>query len=120
MSVKGTINGFPYRSSIFPDGQGHHTMMVNKSMQAGARAAPGDAVEVVMEPDTAPRTVTVPADFKKELAKSPRVKGAFEKLAPSYKRDFVNWIEEAKREETRAARVEKSIALLLAGKRAKS
>ncbi len=120
VSVKGTVNGFPYRSSIFPDGQGHHTMMVNKSMQAGARAAPGDTVKVVMWRDTAPRTVTVPADFKKALAKSPRAKAAFEKLAFSYKRDFVHWIEEAKREETRAARLEKSIALLVAGKRAKS
>jgi len=39
--VKGEINGFPLRTSLFPDGWGGHVMIVNKQMQRGGRARPG-------------------------------------------------------------------------------
>src|SRR5713226_7174265 len=54
VAVKGTLNGFPYRTSIFPDGKGHHNMMFNKDMQQGSGAGPGDPVRVTMQLDTAP------------------------------------------------------------------
>jgi hypothetical protein len=50
VSVSGTINGFAYRTSLFPNGDGTHHMMVNKEMQRGANAKPGDTVRVEMEP----------------------------------------------------------------------
>jgi hypothetical protein len=117
VAVKGTLNGLPYRTSIFPDGKGHHNMMFNKDLQQGSGAGPGDPVRVTMQLDTAPRKVEVPADFKKALAKNARAKAGFEKLAPSYQRDYVRWIEEAKRTETRIARIERALPLLAAGKR---
>jgi len=114
--VRGTLNGFPYRSSIFPDGKGGHQMMVNKAMQQGAGAKPGDTMKVVMELDAEPRTVTAPADLRKALAKNARAKAAFEKLAYSHKKEYVDWIEEAKRAETRAARIDKTLGKLVVGK----
>jgi hypothetical protein len=58
--VRGTINGFAYRSSIFPMGKGGcHMMLVNREIRDGTGVAVGDTVDVVMERDTAPRTVTV-------------------------------------------------------------
>src|SRR3989440_12754442 len=64
--VRGTINGFPYRSSIFPMG-GCFMMAVNRQLRDGAGVRAGDTVTVVMERDTEPRTVTPPADFARAL-----------------------------------------------------
>ena len=86
LSVQGSINGFAFRSSIFPLGNGTHSMMVNKAMRAGAKTKPGDTVKVVMEPDTAPRVVTVPAELKKAFAKNKVAKTAFEKMPYSHKK----------------------------------
>jgi hypothetical protein len=65
LSVRGSMNGFAIRSSILPDGKGGHTMMVNKPMQAGAKAGPGDVVKLELESDAAPRTVAIPPGLKK-------------------------------------------------------
>jgi hypothetical protein len=119
LAVRGTINGFAFRSSIFPDGKGCHNMMVNKAMQTGAGAAAGDTVAVTMAPDTAPRTVTVPKDLKAALARSRPARGLFEKLAYSHRKEFVDWIEQAKKPETRSSRVEKTVTMMLEGRRVK-
>ena len=117
--VRGTINGSAFRSSIFPDGKGKHTMMVNKAMRTGAKAEAGDTVRVTMEPDTAARTVTVPKDLKAALAKDKSTAALFEKLAPSHRKEFVDWIEEAKRPETRANRIARTLQMMPERKRPK-
>jgi hypothetical protein len=68
VAVRGTINGVAYRSSIMPRGDGTHYMAVNQTIRAAAGAGIGDTVKVVMEPDTATRTVTVPPYLKTALA----------------------------------------------------
>jgi hypothetical protein len=117
LSVRGTMNGFAFRSSIFPDGKCGHTMMVNKVMQQGAKAAPGDAVRMELAPDTAPRTVSIPADFKRGLAKNRAAAAFFLKLAPSRKKMYVDWIPGAKQAEPRARRIAKAVDRLRAGKK---
>jgi hypothetical protein len=119
LAVKGTINGFAYRTSVFPDGKGGHSMMVNKSMQKGAKAAAGETVAVTMAPDTAPRTVKVPKDLKAKLARNRAAAAVFDKLAYSHRKEFVDWIEGAKKPETRSSRVEKTVAMVLEKKRVK-
>jgi len=115
--VRGTINGFVYRSSIFPMGKGGcHMMVVNKEMRDGAGAGFGDTVEVVMEQDTAPRTVTVPPVLKKVLAANKRAQALFDKLSYTHRKEFVRWVTEAKRPETRAHRLAKVVPMLLRGK----
>ena len=114
--VRGTINGFPFRNSVFPMGDGKHYMAVNKYMREGARAKGGDTVSIVMEVDTEPRVVTVPADFKKALAKNKEAKAAFDKLSYTHRKKFVEWIEDAKQEETRAKRTEKALMMMVEGK----
>src|ERR1051325_756310 len=89
--VRGTINGFPFRSSVFPMGGGHY-MAVNRAMREGAGAKGGDTVSLVMEVDTEPRVVNVPPDFKKALAKNKDVKAAFDKLSYTHRKKFVKWI----------------------------
>ena len=115
--VKGTVNGFAFRNFLMPEGNGKHCMMFNKALQAGANARAGDTVAVVLEVDTAPRTVTIPPDLKKAFTELPECKAAFFRFAYTNQKDFVNWITEAKRPETRAKRVEKCLELLRARKR---
>src|SRR5215472_12827729 len=64
--VRGTINGFAFRSSLMPMG-GCHGMAVNRAMRAGAKAKAGDVVEVVLERDVEERTVEAPPELRKEL-----------------------------------------------------
>ena len=114
--VRGTINGFAFRSSVFPMGGGNHFMAVNRATREGAGAKGGDTVSVVMEVDTEPRIVTAPADLKKALAGDKGAKAAFDKLSYTHKKEFVQWIEGAKKEETRARRIEKTLAMIAEGK----
>jgi hypothetical protein len=112
VAVRGTINGVAYRNSILPRGDGTHYMAVNQTLRAAAGAGVGDVVKVMMELDTAERTVTVPADLKKALAAKGRVKGAFGALSYSRRKELVDGIEQAKKPETRARRIEKCLKVL--------
>lgn len=116
--VCGTINGFPYRSSIMNMGDGH-IMVVNKKMREGANVKGGDVVTVVMERDTEPRIITPPDDFAKALRKNKEAKAMWDKLNYTHQKEHVQAIEEAKKEETRIRRIEKAIEMLAAGKKPK-
>ncbi|MBD0325611.1 MAG: DUF1905 domain-containing protein [Pyrinomonadaceae bacterium] len=110
--VTGTINDYPFRSSIFPIGDGTHYMAVNRAVRSGAGVSAGDRVRVVMETDTAERTVTLPPDLEKALAKSKRARARFDKLSFTHRKEHAGWIESAKRPETRARRIEQLLAKL--------
>jgi hypothetical protein len=112
-SVKGTINGFAFRTSIFPNGDGTHHLMVNKAMQEGGNAKAGDTAKVALERDEAAKTVEVPADLKRALAKIKRAAATLDKLAPSHRREHIRVIMEAKKPETRERRIERMMAKLL-------
>ncbi|HUK30857.1 MAG TPA: YdeI/OmpD-associated family protein [Candidatus Acidoferrum sp.] len=115
VSVRGTMNGFAFRSSIFPDGRGGHTMMMNKALMEGSKAGPGDTVTFEMQQDTKPRPIIIPKDFKAALAGSAKARGVFEAFSPSHCRAYVDWITQAKRAETRTARIAKAIQMIAAG-----
>jgi hypothetical protein len=114
--VRGTINGFSFRSSLMPM-NGCHAMCVNKTMRAGAGVKAGDTVSVVMERDEAERTVEVPPILKKELAKSKTAQTNWEKLSFTSQKEIVVSINEAKQEETRTRRLAKAMDILKAGKK---
>ena len=61
VAVCGTLNGFAFRTSILPNGDGTHHMMLNKALLAGAEASAGERVAVVMERDVASREVATPS-----------------------------------------------------------
>jgi hypothetical protein len=65
--VSGTLNGFPFRNSLMPEGDGTHSMMVGKQLQVGAKANPGDQVNIVMQLDEAERVVEVPPELNRAL-----------------------------------------------------
>ena len=114
--VCGTINGFPFRSSLMPMG-GCHRMVVNKELREGAGVKAGDVVSVVLERDEAERTVEAPALLKKELARSKTAQANWDKQSFSNKKEMARAITEAKQEETRARRLAKVMDVLKNGKR---
>src|SRR5436309_7967790 len=114
--VRGTINGFPYLSSIFPMG-GKHLMVVNKAMREGAEVKGGETISVRMERDDEPRLITPPKDFARALKANKEAQAFWKTLSYTHQKEHVRAIEEAKKPETRARRIEKSIEMLAAGKK---
>ena len=107
--VCGTINGTPYRSSIFRMGDAPYFMVVNRKLREQAGVAAGQTVTVVMERDDLPRTVDVPADLDAALESTPGARDAWSNLSFTHQREHVEAILEAKRPETRARRIEKTL-----------
>lgn len=114
--VRGTINGFPFRSSLMPMG-GCHRMVVNKAIRDGSGVKAGDTVVVVMERDEAERTIDPPAQLKKELAKSKGALANWEKQSFTNKKEMARAITDAKQEETRTRRLAKVMDVLKNGKK---
>ena len=65
---------------------------------------------------TAAKPVEIPPELEAALTRNKKAAAAFAKLAPSHRREYASWIADAKREETKATRVEKAIALIAEGK----
>lgn len=113
--VRVTINGYPYRNTVAVMG-GVFMIGVSAEHRAGAGVKAGDMLSVDLELDTALRVVTVPADFKKALARDASARTFFDGLSYSKKRGFVQSIEGAKTAETRERRIVKAIGMLRDGK----
>jgi hypothetical protein len=115
--VRCTVNGFTFRSSIFPTGEGTHYMVVNREARAGAGVAAGETVTMTMERDTEPRVVTPPAELARALGRDKAARAAWDKLSYTHQKEYARHVEEAKRPETRDRRVRHAIEELSAGKK---
>ncbi|HEX8036598.1 MAG TPA: YdeI/OmpD-associated family protein [Ktedonobacterales bacterium] len=114
-SVRVTINGYTYRSTVAPMG-GEYMLPVSAEVRESAGVAAGDEVDVDVELDVAPREVSVPPDLAEALDGDAEAKQFFEGLSYSNKRRFVLSIEEAKTPETRQRRIAKAVSTLHEGK----
>jgi hypothetical protein len=114
--VRGTINGFKFRSSLMPMG-GCHRMVVNQGMRDGAGVKAGDKVKVVLERDEAPRTVDVPPELKNELGKSKAAQENWSKLSYTFQKEMVRSFTEPKQEETRQRKLARVVDILKTGKK---
>ncbi len=104
--VKGEINGFPFRTSLFPTRKGEHFLLVNKKMQAGAHASEGITAEFLLEPDTEERVVTLPAELKRILVEDRSLRRWFETLNYSIRKWLVDSIAQPKSAAARVRRAE--------------
>ena len=98
-------------------GEPCHILGVLKAIRERIGKGSGDAVHIVLLEDTEPREVQVPEDFQKLLEEHPEAEGLFARLSYTHQKEYVLWIEEAKREETRKARMAKAINLLRQGRK---
>src|SRR5215510_9044736 len=107
MRVKGDINGFAFHTSLFPDGQGHHAMLVNKAMQKGGNVSVGSTAQFQLEPDTEKRVATMPPELKRALAGERTLQRWYEQLSNSMRVYFARLIEEIKSPEARQRRADR-------------
>lgn len=113
VKVKALFDGaVSYRGSLVKMGHHCHILGLTKEIRAALGKQPGDIVHVLIQKDTEPRLVEVPADFQDLLDRHPEEKAFFEALSYTNRKAYVQWVSEAKREETRKARLERSLALL--------
>ena len=110
-----TINGFTYRNTVAVMG-GVYMIGVSAENRAGARVKGGDAIDVDIELDTAPREVVVPADLAAALDADPEARRTFDGLSYSNRSWHVLQVTGAKTEETRERRIQKSIEALREGR----
>jgi hypothetical protein len=115
--VRATFDGVPYRGTLVRMGGPRHFLPILKGIRERIGKGLGDAVEVTLEADTAPREVAVPGDLAAALAETPEARAFFDGLAYTHRREYVRWIEEARRAETRARRVARAVAMLREGKK---
>ena len=99
-------------TSAWPNGNGAHVIQINKTMQREPGLSTGDRTKVTLAIDDQSRTVIVPTDLKQALSKNKTVDKFFSALAYSHQKEYVDWITEAKREETRERRLSKTLCLL--------
>ena len=113
--VRVTIRGHTWRTTpgVY-DGVGH--VVVNRDVKAATGVDAPERVRVEMELDTEPRTVRVPADLRDALRADDGTWAAFSKLSFTHKREYVEWVEEAKRPETRARRIAATVERVAEGR----
>ncbi len=111
IKIKATFDGEAYQGSIANMGDGP-CLIILKAIREKIGKQVGDWVEVTVAKDDAPRTVEVPEDLALAFKTHKAEKTYFDGLAYTHKKEYVRWITEAKRPETRTARVEKTILML--------
>jgi hypothetical protein len=112
VKVKAVIDGVPYRGSLVNMGRGCHWLGITKEIRKATCKDPGDTVHVMIEEDREERTVEIPDDLLKLLEKEEGLLDYFNKLSYTHRKEYVRWIEEAKKEETRKNRLVKTIEML--------
>jgi len=115
--VKAMIEGVPYRGLLVRMGGEHHMLIILKGIREQIGKTFGDEIKVNIEPDTEPRVIEISIDLMKELKKDKEAKAFFDKLSYTHQKEYVRWVEEAKKEETRQNRIMKTIEMLNKGKR---
>jgi hypothetical protein len=111
--VRVTIRDHTWRTTpgVY-DGAGY--IVVNRAVKATGIEA-GDRVRVRMELDIEPRKVKLPADLRAALPDAPEAHTAFARLSFTHQREYVEWVEEAKRAETRARRIAATVDRVASG-----
>lgn len=119
IKVKGKINGFPFRTSLFPSSSsttpnGGHILLVNKKMQKVAGVHAGASARFHIELDTEERVATIPEDLKHILVEDRAFRRWYDTLNHSTRWEIAKWINDPKSEAARRRRAEQMAERLMA------
>ena len=114
LRVKGEINGFAFRTSLFPARGGGHILLVNKHMQKGADVRQGMSAQFRLEPDLEGRVAIVPPEVRRFFKEDAHLRRWFDKLNYSMRNEIGKWIIQVKSPEARVRRAEQMAERLLA------
>lgn len=115
--VEGTINDFPFKTALEPDGKWSHWFRVDESLQKDAHVEIGDAVTLSMTPTKDWPEPQVPADWKNALEADERASNLWAKITPMARWEWVRWIHATNKDETRKRRIEVGLSKLKSGER---
>jgi bacteriocin resistance YdeI/OmpD-like protein/uncharacterized protein DUF1905 len=111
--VHGTIDGHPFTTTVARYG-GVDYLAFRREVREAAGVEIGATVAIEVELDTSERVVSIPEDLAVALADA-GVRDAFDRLSYTHRKEYVGWVEEAKREQTRKTRIARSVELLKEG-----
>jgi hypothetical protein len=116
VSVRGSIDGHPFTTSISPR-HGRWYVVVNRQMRQDFGVGPGDEVDVVIDRDDAPRAIAAPPDLEAAIEADDEAARRWAAMSFSHRKQYVSWIEQAKKTETRARRIEQAVPMIAEGAR---
>jgi uncharacterized protein YdeI (YjbR/CyaY-like superfamily) len=108
------VNGFAFRTSLFPDPRGGFYLLVNRAMQAGADVRLGDVAEFRLEPDIEPRAAELPDELAVLLDDEPGLMAWYAELSEYTRREIGKWVLGVKSDASRMRRAEQMAERLLA------
>jgi hypothetical protein len=112
VKVRITAEGHTWRSSLAKMGLDCHWIGLTQAVRKIICKNPGDKIHLIVEKDTEERTVEIPQELKIIFAKEKSAASFFDKLSYTHKKEYAQWISDAKKPETRKRRIEKTIEML--------
>jgi hypothetical protein len=117
--VQATVNGFTWRTTTFVYG-GRALIGFNKDVRGAGGVEAGDTPTIDLERDEEERAVEMPRPLAEALGSDEQARAAFDSMSYTHRKEYARWIDHAKREETRARRIERALELLREGRPAPS
>jgi uncharacterized protein YdeI (YjbR/CyaY-like superfamily) len=105
--VAGDINGYVFRTSLFPDGKGNHFLLVNRAMQKGGHASAGMTAAFRLAPDVDKPRVAPPPELMPAINQDRALRKYFDGLSPSMRNDIAHHVAEPKSADARRRRAER-------------
>jgi hypothetical protein len=118
VKVIASFDGIEYRGSIVRMGS-CYMLGLTKEIRKKIGKDFGDTVRVTIEKDEEDRNIEIPSDMEEAMNENLDAKAVFTKLSYTGKKDYIKWIMDAKKAETRMSRIKKAIDLLAEGKKLK-
>jgi Bacteriocin-protection, YdeI or OmpD-Associated/Domain of unknown function (DUF1905) len=109
--VRVTLNEHTWRSTVAVYG-GRFFLPLNRAVRDATGAKPGDTVEVELRLDTEPREVEVPPELAERLGDAADARAFYDGLSYTHRKEYADWVSEAKREETRLRRAKRAVEML--------
>jgi hypothetical protein len=116
-SIEGKFNGVDFAATLEPDSEGGHWLKVEHDLSKTAKAKSGDEVELEIAPARVEPEPVVPEDLRKALAATPAALAVWNDTTAIARRDWITWMTQVKKAETRVIRLEKMMDMLSHGKR---
>jgi uncharacterized protein YdeI (YjbR/CyaY-like superfamily) len=107
LKVRVRVNGFEYRTALFPTRKGQHFLLVNKKMQKAARIAPGSTAAFTVTPDLSPREIHLPQELERALSEDRALRKWFDRIPYSVRKWLSDMVADAKSPDTRRKRAER-------------
>ena len=113
--VRVTLNGdYTYRSTVAVYG-GRYLLPLRREIREACGLEAGMPLDVTLALDEEPRTLEIPSDLAAAFAGDPEARALFDKLSFTHRKEYVEWINGAKREATRSRRVAQTLGMLRDG-----